>query len=170
MMQKKILFICMGNICRSAAAEAVLKKIAQEQGIADRFLIDSAGIIGYHAGERADRRMTEAAWQRGYCITSISRQVTPEDFETFDYFIAMDDDNVQGLRTVARKAAGENIRKHNCYISKISKLTDYCTEDFLRSHSMPNEVPDPYYGGTSGFYLVLDILEDAGNGILRKLG
>lgn len=171
---KRILFICMGNICRSAAAEAVLKKIAKDKGVENEYFIDSAGIIGYHAGERADRRMIESAYARGYRITSVSRQVRPEDFENFDRIIAMDDSNVKGLKEVARKAAviyGKGAAAesgYNFYLSKISKLTDYCTPDFLQANGMPSGVPDPYYGGAAGFQLVLDMLENSAISIIEK--
>lgn len=168
---RTILFICMGNICRSAAAEAILKKYAEDRKISIE--IDSAGIIGYHAGEQADRRMIEAAFERGYRITSISRQVTPADLEKFQYIIAMDDYNVRELKILARMAAQKYAsadsyeQKYNCYISKISKLTDYCSDRFLKANNQPTEVPDPYYGGGAGFKLVLDMLEDASGKIVE---
>lgn len=168
-----VLFICMGNICRSAAAEAVLKKFASNKGVV--IDIDSAGIIGYHAGERADIRMIEMAYARGYKITSISRQVMPSDFEKFNYIIAMDNYNVRELKVVAYKAAqiygndDSREQKYDYYISKISKLTDYCSVEFCRNNGNSTEVPDPYYGGTTGFLFVLDMLEDASEKILEKL-
>lgn len=171
---KRILFICMGNICRSAAAEAVLKKIAEDKGVENEYFIDSAGIIGYHAGERADRRMVESAYARGYRITSISRQVRPEDFEKFDRIIAMDDSNVKGLKEVAGQAASiygnerTSASRYNSYISKISKLTDFCTPEFLQANGMPSGVPDPYYGGAAGFQRVLDMLENSAISIIEK--
>lgn len=169
---KRILFICMGNICRSAAAEAVLKKAVEDKGLENEYFIDSAGIIGYHAGERADRRMIEAAYARGYRITSVSRQVRPEDFEKFDRIIAMDDSNVRGLKEVARQAASiyghGRSSAYDFYISKISKLTDFCTPGFLQANGMPTEVPDPYYGGAAGFQQVLDMLENSVISIIEK--
>ncbi len=172
---KSVLFICMGNICRSAAAEAVLKRFVELDGQLVDCEIDSAGIIGYHAGERADSRMIESAFKRGYKVTSISRQVTPSDFEKFDYIIAMDDSNVRGLRSVVSNAVEgiydslESEKKNQEYLSKISKLTDYCTEEYLSTNGSPTEVPDPYYGGARGFELVLDMLEDASKNIIKEL-
>lgn len=172
--KKHILFICMGNICRSAAAEAVLKKIAENKGVEKEYFIDSAGIIDYHAGERADRRMIESAYMRGYNITSISRQIRPEDFEKFHRIIAMDDSNVKGLKKVAGEAAAiygnshSSVSRYNSYLSKISKLIDFCTPEFLQANGLPTGVPDPYYGGAAGFHLVLDMLENAAVSIIEK--
>ena len=156
---KKILFVCLGNICRSAAAEAVLKKAAQDRGVSGEYEIDSAGISGYHAGERADKRMIEAALGRGYRVTSVSRPVTSGDLEHFDCIIAMDNHNVRDLKRMART---EEQKK------KIRKLTDFSSVGFRQKYGM-TEVPDPYYGGAAGFTLVLDMLEDAAGGILNDL-
>lgn len=93
----RILFVCLGNICRSAAAEAVMKAFVEKHGAADRYLIDSAGILNYHEGEYADPRMIQAAQQRGYMVTSISRPVQADDFDIFDIIVGMDDDNVESL-------------------------------------------------------------------------
>ena len=151
----KILFVCLGNICRSPSAEAVMKAIVKNAGMADSFEIDSAGIIGYHAGEPADQRMQRHALQRDIHLTSISRAVkSPGDFEYFDYIIGMDDQNMSDL---FERCPSED------YSTKISKMTDYCT-----SHSNTS-VPDPYYGGAAGFELVLDILEDACQGLLDSI-
>ena len=93
----KILLVCLGNICRSAAAEAVMKSILEEHGVSDKFFIDSAGILSVHQGERADARMRSVASTRGYNVTSISRPVTYDDFDKFDWIIGMDDNNVEAL-------------------------------------------------------------------------
>lgn len=153
-----ILFICMGNICRSAAAEAVLTHFVASANLEDTFNIDSAGTISYHAGERADARMIKHAKERGYDVLSISRQVTASDFNEFDYIIAMDSANIEALKKIAPSSLD---------IAKISKLTDYCTPEFLRAHNYPTEVPDPYYGGSHGFELVLDMLENASGNIIK---
>lgn len=161
-MIKSILFVCMGNICRSAAAEGVLKKICEDKSV--DITIDSAGTIGYHAGEKADKRMREFAFERGYRLESISREVIPQDFYKFDIIIAMDNNNVRDLRKVAHKAAllqNNGEENYNLYDSKICKLTDYSSEEFLIKNGGLTEVPDPYYGGAAGFKLVMDILEDA---------
>ncbi|WP_430817745.1 low molecular weight protein-tyrosine-phosphatase [Carboxylicivirga sp. RSCT41] len=150
----KILFVCLGNICRSPSAEAVMKALVDKNGIGSRFEIDSAGITGYHAGEPADQRMQRHAINRNIRLTSISRQVkSPDDFEYFDYIIGMDDQNMDDLYHLSPNDTSE----------KISKMTDYCTQ-----HSNTS-VPDPYYGGAAGFELVLDILEDACAGLLNHI-
>ena len=158
-MTKSVLFICMGNVCRSAASEGGRKKIAKERGV--NSIIDSPGIIGYHAGGRADSRMIQRSFARGYRLDSISRQVKKSDFDKFDLIIAMDNANVKGLKSLV----GDNID----YLNKISMLTDYCTNNFLKEHNFPKEVPDPYYGGSAGFEYVLDMLEDTADGIIEKI-
>ncbi len=155
---KKILFVCMGNICRSAAAEAVLKKYIADKGLHKEYEVDSAGVIGYHAGEPADSRMIEAAAERGYNVDSIARRVCSQDFDRFDCVIAMDDRNVSDLRTLCRTY------EHN---KKLCKLTDFSSAKFIEKYKM-TEVPDPYYGGPDGFTLVIDMLEDAMPQILSK--
>ena len=154
MSKTKILFVCLGNICRSACAEAVMKKVVAERGLAADFEIDSAGLISFHAGEQADPRMRQHAAERGINITSIARKITTADFSHFDYIIGMDDDNIRRLLDIA---PDESSRQ------KISKMSDYCRT--FRT----NSVPDPYYGGPKDFELVLDLLDDACNGLIDNL-
>lgn len=149
----KILFVCLGNICRSAAAEAVFAKKAAEAGLTD-VQIDSAGILSIHKGEKADGRMIAHAARRGYDVTSISRPVTQEDFKNFDLIIGMDDDNISELM---KRAAYAEER------GKIRKMTDFSVT------SGAEYVPDPYYGGAAGFENVLDILEDACEGLANAI-
>ncbi len=155
MEKKKILFVCLGNICRSPSAEAVFTGIVKENGQAGDFEIDSAGTSAWHAGEPADRRMQSHAIKRGYNLTSISRKFDPHsDFDHFDLIIGMDDSNMENLKAMAR---------NDDDLKKLRKMTD-----FSRSFAY-DEVPDPYYGGSEGFELVLDLLEDACEGLLEGL-
>lgn len=149
-----LLFVCLGNICRSPTAEAVFIKRVKEAGLTERFVVDSAGVIAAHAGEKADARMRQHAAKRGYDLQSISRPVTPEDFYRFDYLVAMDADNVRDLQAMApdRKAAG-----------KIFRLLELVPEVETK------DVPDPYYGGAEGFEEVLDLVERASGILLKKV-
>lgn len=150
----KILFVCLGNICRSPSAEAVMKKLVQEAGMSGRIKVDSAGITGYHEGERADSRMRSHAARRGYVLDSISRPVRTDDFFDFDLIIGMDNRNIDDLKRKAPDLAS---------VEKIHQMTEY-SRNPLYDH-----VPDPYYSGAEGFELVLDLLEDACAGLLTKL-
>ena len=150
----KILFVCMGNICRSPSAEGILLKKVQERGLENNFLIDSCGTHGYHEGQGPDQRSIEAALTRGVDIRNqISRLVVNSDFENFDYIISMDHRNVDSLKQIS------NSKYHH----KLSLFLDY-TDD-----SKYIEVPDPYYGGDDGFELVLDLLDRAAEGLIRHL-
>lgn len=155
MNKTKILFVCMGNICRSPSAEAVFNGLIKKNGLAKSFEIDSAGTTAYHVGQHADRRMQSHAIKRGFNLTSISRLFNPDtDFDYFDLIIGMDDENMHTLKHVTR---------NDVDISKLRKMTDF-------SQKMNyDEVPDPYYGGDAGFELVLDLLEDACEGLLEKV-
>jgi len=150
----KILFVCMGNICRSPSAEGIMKKIIKVRGLENQFFIDSAGILDFHEGELPDSRMRAHAARRGYNLDSLSRPVKHSDFYTFDMVIGMDGSNIAYLK---------NLAPDQEYLKKIHTMTEFCTK-FEMSH-----VPDPYYSGTAGFELVLDILEDACEGLLLKL-
>jgi len=151
----KLLFVCLGNICRSPSAEAVMKALVEQEGLSEQIICDSAGTIGYHSGNPADARMQSHALKRGYDLTSRSRQFNPEvDFEAFDMIIGMDDQNVLDLQTVD---------SYKRYQDKIFTMTQFCSE-----HD-ETEVPDPYYGGDAGFELVLDLLEDACRGLLDNV-
>ena len=152
MEKHKILFVCLGNICRSPSAEGIMKAKLKEKGLEKQFYIDSAGILGYHEGDLPDSRMRQHAIRRGYDLTSRSRPVTYDDFFDFDMIIGMDDANIADLR---RKAPDE------ASLQKIHRMTDFC-QNFLDDH-----VPDPYYGGASGFEKVLDLLEDAVEGLIQ---
>lgn len=154
MTKTKILFVCLGNICRSPSAEAVMKALVEKAGLSSFFEIDSAGIIGVHEGENADSRMMAHAARRGYQLTSISRPVNKHDFTYFDLIVGMDDQNIHDLK---------KLLPHNILSHKIVKMTDFASD------SKFSVVPDPYYGGADGFELVLDLLEDACFGLIRHL-
>lgn len=149
-----VLFVCLGNICRSPSAETIFIKYAQQEGVMPSLRVDSAGLGNWHEGEKADPRMRAHAVRRGYEITSLSRPIVREDFETFDLIVAMDEQVMQSLKEKAFTIDEER---------KIVSMVDYCENRLYPS------VPDPYYGGSEGFELVLDILEDACRGLLSKI-
>ncbi|MBD5230779.1 MAG: low molecular weight phosphotyrosine protein phosphatase [Bacteroidales bacterium] len=151
----KILFVCLGNICRSPAAEGIMQHLVEERGLQDAFTLDSAGTYAGHQGELPDKRMRVHAARRGYQLTHRSRPVRESDFFDFDLIIAMDDSNYHNLRRMAPTVEAEQ---------KVVKMIDFC-----RRHPYYDAVPDPYYGGASGFELVLDLLEDATEGLLDSL-
>ena len=154
-MKQRILFVCLGNICRSPAAEAMLRVLVEREGLGDRVEIDSAGTYGGHSGERSDPRMRRAAEARGIPMTHRARQVREEDFERFDMVIAMDDNNYENLfRLAPDRAAHEKI---------------YRFREFLRNHPDWSYIPDPYYEGHEGFELVLDLLEDGCSVLVEKI-
>jgi len=148
-----ILFVCMGNICRSPTAEGVFRHVAREAGLGERIITDSAGTHAYHVNEPPDRRARAAAERRGISLENIrARRVRAEDFEQFDYVLAMDSDNLALLVDQADAAHHHKIRL------------------FLEfSKSREREVPDPYYGGAAGFERVLDLVEEASRGLLETL-
>ncbi len=151
-MKQKILFVCLGNICRSPAADGLLHSMAERRGVSHLLEIDSAGTYAGHAGELPDCRMRQAAAARGYSLTHRSRPVTLDDFFEFDRIIAMDDNNVENLRRMAPSPEAER---------KIERFAALC-----RNHPDAHYVPDPYYGGHDGFDRVLDLLEDGLSTIL----
>lgn len=151
----RILFVCLGNICRSSSAEGVMKHLLEESGLENEFVVDSAGILSYHQGELPDSRMRAHAIRRGYELTHRSRSVRTEDFYNFDLIIGMDDRNIDDLKD--RAPSPEEWKK-------IHRMTEYCTRFTHADH-----VPDPYYGGAEGFEYVLDLLEDACAGLLERI-
>lgn len=142
-----VLFVCLGNICRSPAAQAVMQRMVDERGLTDSFLIDSAGTGGYHIGDLPDKRMRVHARPRGYELTHRARRVQWSDFEDFDLIVGMDTANVSDLRRLAATPEQED---------KVVSMGDY-----IRQFPHYDHVPDPYYEGSEGFELVLDLLEDA---------
>jgi|YelNatPaOPRAMG01_1025707.scaffolds.fasta_scaffold02472_16 protein-tyrosine phosphatase len=153
--KKNILFVCMGNICRSPAAEEIMRHLVNQDGLKDKFFIDSAGTVAYHEGEKPDQRMIKHAKKRGYFLTSKARKFNPaEDFEKFDYIVTMDNENYFDIKA---------LDKNKKYTNKIFKMVD-----FNKSIKVA-EVPDPYYSGSDGFENVLDILEDACSGLFEKI-
>lgn len=151
----RILFVCLGNICRSPAAEGIFKAIVQEHGSSDLFIIDSAGLGGWHEGELADPRMRRAASEAGYNLTHRARQVSSNDFSHFDLIIGMDRQNIQAL---SHLASTDQERR------KILPMTD-----FLQRHHGHTAIEDPYYGTEADFRHVVSLLEDACQGLYRYL-
>ncbi len=145
----------MGNICRSPAAEAIMNKTIREKKLSDVIEVDSAGTIDYHTGETADARMKRSAEKKGYNIDSVARQFNMySDFENFDYIVTMDDENFEDIASMDFQ---------NIYGDKIFRMVDFCET------CITNEIPDPYYSGFSGFEKVIEMLEDATNGLLNKV-
>jgi protein-tyrosine phosphatase len=147
----KLLFVCLGNICRSPSAEGIMNHLIKQQGLADQIVCDSAGTSSYHIGSPPDRRMTAAAARRKIKLAGQARQFQLSDFEEFDLILAMDKDNYENISYLDRN--GE-------YRHKIKLMCDFCTQHTDR------EVPDPYYGGEAGFDYVIDLLLDACEGLL----
>lgn len=151
---KRILFVCMGNICRSPTAEGVARNIIINSGLENILKVDSAGTHDYHIGESPDPRTCQAALQRGIDLSGLrARQVCPEDFERFDLLLAMDRANLAHLKRGARP-------EYHAKLGLFMTYADAFAED---------EVPDPYYGGEKGFERVLDMAEDAARGLIAAL-
>lgn len=150
----RVLFVCLGNICRSPAAEGVFLHLLAQQGLQERFVVDSAGTGGWHVGNPADPRMRKAASRRGIHLPSRARQLEPSDLCRFDHVLTMDADNLSAVQAMARRHPGS---------ARIAPITDHCRQ------YRASEVPDPYYGGADGFDQVLDLLEDACSGLLEDL-
>lgn len=153
--QLRVLMVCTGNICRSPMAEGVLRTKLAAAGLADRVAVDSAGTHGYHTSEPPDPRAIRVAAQRGYDIQRLqARPVVPEDFDEFDWLLALDQGHLQWLQ----KKAPEG------HAARLTLLMDYA-----RQHAGVNEVPDPYYGPEAGFEHVLNLVEDACDGVIAEL-
>jgi len=151
----RILFVCLGNICRSPTAEGVLRAIAAKEFPGLTIDVDSAGTADFHVGEPPDRRTVAAARRRGYDLAGLrARQVQPDDFSLFDYVLAMDRANLAGLERLRPEGAGAHV----------SLFLEFSTDASVL------EVPDPYYGGVEDFERVLDLCESAARGLLSRLG
>lgn len=149
----KILFVCMGNICRSPTAEAVFRHKLEAQGLSARFSHDSCGTIGYHVGSPPDERATQAAEKRGYKMADLrARELSKDDLDQFDLLLAMDKSNFDHILEMA--SPGQQ--------AKVRLMLSYGSSNAV-------EVPDPYYGGRKGFEHVLDLLEDACDDLLSRL-
>lgn len=155
-MKTSVLFVCLGNICRSPTAHGVFEAILSQEGaksIRSQVDVDSAGTGAWHVGEAPDRRAQAAARERGYALEHLrARQVEPTDFQRFDYIMAMDHQNLSDLNAMAPKD----------FSGELKLFLDYCDMDV-------SEVPDPYYGGDEGFSHVLDLVESASRGLLSEL-
>lgn len=147
----KILFVCLGNICRSPAAEIIFRKLVADAGRQADFVIDSAGTIGFHQGKGPDSRMADSLKRRGYAISGQSRMITAADLERFDRIVTMDESNLEDVRSL--DPAGN-------FHDKIRSMVSYCTD-----HQVPR-IPDPYYGGQQGFDHVIELLEDGCRNLL----
>lgn len=150
-----ILFVCLGNICRSPAAESVMNRLLEDKNRADEFVIDSCGIGAWHIGQRSDNRMISAGEKRGYSFNHRGRQICEKDFERFDYIIGMDNENISDILSLTKSKEDKD---------KVFKMAS-----FLRNYPNQKTIPDPYFGGEDGFEFVLDLLEDATKGLLNFL-
>jgi protein-tyrosine phosphatase len=150
--KRSVLFVCLGNICRSPAAEGVLLHLLGQRKLQGQVVVDSAGTMGYHIGNPADARMRQAAAKRQIDLPSRARQVTKTDLERFDWVIAMDRENLADLQ-----------RLHPSPSARVCLFSEFLDE------SWPTDVPDPYYGGLDGFEYVLDMLETGCPKIIESL-
>ncbi|KAL8484196.1 hypothetical protein ACS0TY_026773 [Phlomoides rotata] len=157
-----VLFVCLGNICRSPAAEGVFRHLVKEKGLDSNFFIDSAGTINYHEGNQADPRMRAASKKRGIEITSISRPIKPSDFRDFDLILAMDERNREDILGAFERWRHRETIPIDAH-EKVRLMCSYC-----KRHD-ETEVPDPYFGGAQGFEKVLDILEDGCESLLESI-
>lgn len=154
----RVLMVCMGNICRSPTAEAMLRRLADEAGLTARIHVDSAGTHDYHVGSPPDRRAIAHGQRHGLDMARLrGRQVTSDDLRTFDYVLAMDRDNLDGLQRLARRVPEDERRAH------IGLLLDFAPD------RAEDEVPDPYYGGAEGFDHVISLVEAGCEGLLAEL-
>ena len=150
----RVLFVCLGNICRSPTADAIFRQLVEQAGLSDRIEVDSAGTGDWHLGKAPDERMQAAALSRGYDLSALrARQIQPEDLDTFDLVLVMDEQN---------KADVEDLASELEHMDKIRLLLSY-------NPSAITEVPDPYYGGESGFHQVIDLVESACKRLLIQL-
>ena len=153
-MTSSVVFVCTGNICRSPTAEGIFRKLVDDAGLSERITVDSAGTHDYHVGEPPDARAVGAAARRGYNLAGLrARKFQREDFQRFDLVLAMDHDNHGVLARLAQPSGGHRLRMMMEYASQFQEI----------------EVPDPYYGGPDGFDRVLDMLEDAAQGLLESM-
>ena len=157
-MSKKysVIFVCLGNICRSPAGENIFRHLVTEAGLESDIFIDSAGTHDYHPGKKPDHRMCHTLESRGIPTAGSGRQFVYDDFEKFDLILAMDTENFSNIK---------NLDTKNEYLKKIKQFTDYCSDT---KNQVP-DVPDPYYGGPEGFELVADMLEDGCAEILKNI-
>lgn len=150
---KKVLFVCLGNICRSPTAHGVFQSLVDAKGLSNQISVDSAGTAAYHIGNPPDSRSSAAARKRGYDLSTLrARQAVESDFETFDYILAMDQSNLMNLRAI----------EPDNYAGYLGLFLDFSSQP-------EKEVPDPYYGGDSGFEHVLDLVESASEGLLEQI-
>jgi len=150
----RLLFICLGNICRSPAAEAVMRKLVRSEGLENAIAIRSAGTAGWHSGKLPDQRMRSAGQNRGYDLSSRARQLSEDELRNHDLVLVMDRQNLRDARSYDPKSQ---------FSSKIRLFCEFCAD-----HN-EEEVPDPYYGGEQGFEHVLDLLEDGCRGVLQHI-
>jgi len=153
-MTYKLLFVCLGNICRSPSAENIMNHLIQEAGLTAKITCDSAGTSGYHIGAAPDQRMNAAASKRGIELQGKSRKLKPADLQQFDLILAMDRENYQDILYLDREGK---------YEAKVRLMCNFAT------HKTDQEVPDPYYGGQDGFDYVIDLLFDACSGLLDHI-
>jgi len=154
MKEYKVLFVCLGNICRSPAAEGIFRAMVRAERLDDKISIDSAGTAGYHTGDLPDSRMRRHASRRGYTLDSMARKFSSDDFDKFDIILVMDDNNYRDVMHMAPDVEAEK---------KVHRMVE-----FSRKYSH-DHIPDPYYSGADGFELVLDLLEDACENLLDKM-
>lgn len=150
----RLLFVCLGNICRSPAADGVMQHFLKREGLEKNVTVDSAGMVNYHVGSLPDERMRRCAAKRGFVLDHRGRHFKKEDFQSFDLILVMDDDNMRQVRQL--DPGGK-------FMGRVKLFTGFCTRHHLR------EVPDPYTGNESDFEFVLDLVEDGCTELVRRI-